>query len=86
MTIYKFNVDHSNPQVRKKFHELAEKMNFDIKNIGRPSTRDKSPEKLFISPAFMASGTSTLFLSPDPNKLCDRLKLLLQKRTIRKQF
>ena len=28
----------------------------------------------------MALGVSTIFLSPDPNELCDRLKLLLQEK------
>ena len=32
------------------------------------------------SPAIMASVFSTLFLSFDPNELCDRLRLLLQKK------
>ena len=34
MTIYKFNVGHSNLQDRKIFREFAEKMNFDLKNLG----------------------------------------------------
>ena len=36
--------------------------------------------KLFISPAVMAPGISTIFLPSDPNELCFRLKLLLQKK------
>ena len=28
----------------------------------------------------MASGVTTIFLSSDPNELCDRLKLLLQEK------
>ena len=28
----------------------------------------------------MASGVSTVFLSSDPDNLCDRLKLILQKK------
>ena len=73
MTNYKVKVGHSNPPDRKIFYEFAEKINFDIGNIGRPSTRDKSMMKLLKSPAMKDSGISTIFLSPDPNELCDRL-------------
>ena len=34
--------------------------------------------KLLKSPAIMASGNSTIFLSSDPNEICDRLKLILK--------
>ena len=54
-------------------------MNFDVRGQGRKSTRDKSPINLYKSPAIMASGISTIFLSSDPDKLCNRLKLLLQE-------
>ena len=37
--------------------------------------------RLLDKPAIMASGISkTIFLSSDPNELCDRLKLLLQEK------
>ena len=55
-------------------------MNFDNKNIGRKSPRDRSIVELLKSPAIMASGLSTKFLSCDPNELCDGLKLLLQQK------
>ena len=55
-------------------------MKFDNKQKGRPSNRDKSMIKLPNSPAIMASGFSTMILSSDPNELCDRLKLLMQKK------
>ena len=60
--------------------ELAEEMNFDNKNTGRPSTRDKSCRNLPNSPAIMALGNSTIFLPSDPNELCDRLRILLQEK------
>ena len=82
MTNYNFNVGHSNPQDRKIIREFAEEMNFDIKNIGRPSCRDKSLINLLKSPAIRASGVSTIFLSSDPNQLCDKLKLLLQEKKL----
>ena len=56
-------------------------MNYDTKSTGRPSTRHTSIMKILESPAIMASGVSkTIFLSSDPNELCDRLKLLLQEK------
>ena len=54
MTIYKINVSHPNPQDRKVNYEFAKEMNFDDKNIGRKSPRDKSFVELLKSPAIMA--------------------------------
>ena len=84
MTNHKFNVDHSNLQDGKIIRELVEKMDFDNENAARPSTRDKSFVKLLNSPAIMASGLSTTFLSSDPNELCDRIKLLIQGKMLEK--
>ena len=81
MTNYDFNVDHSNQQDRKLIYEFAKEMNFNIRQKGKKSDRDKSIVRLLRSPAIMASGVSkTIFLSSDPNELCDRLKLLLQEK------
>ena len=81
MTNYDFNVDHSNQQDRKLIYEFAKEMNFNIRQKGNKSDRDKSIIRLLRSPAIMASGVSkTKFLSSDPNELCDRLKLLLQEK------
>ena len=55
-------------------------MSFDIINVDRPSTRDKSLLKLPNSPDIMVCGVSTIFLSSDPNEFCNRLGLLLQER------
>ena len=56
-------------------------MHFDERRVGNKSTRDRKLIKLLNSPAILASGVSeTLFLSSDPNELCDRLKLLLQEK------
>ena len=44
------------------------------------SPRDLTLIKILKSPAIMVSGISTILLSSDPNKLCDRLKLLLQEK------
>ena len=64
-------------------YDFAKEMNFDLKAIGKKSTRDRALIKLFKSPGLMvsASGISkTRFLSSDPDELCDRLKLLLQEK------
>ena len=80
ITNYKFNADHSSPQDKKLIYEFAKEMNYDIKSIGRPSIRHNSIIKILESPAIMASGVTTIFLSENPNELCDRLRLLLQEK------
>ena len=56
-------------------------MNFNIRQKAKKSERDKSIVRLLRSPATMASGVlKTIFLSSDPNELCDKLKLLLQEK------
>ena len=81
LTNHKFNVDHSNQQDRKIIYEFAKEMNYDTKSVGRPSVRHDLMIRLLDKPAIMASGVSkTIFLSSDPNELCDRLKLLLQEK------
>ena len=81
MTNCDFNVGHSNQKDRKLIYEFAKEMNFNIRQKGKKSDRDKSIVRLLRSPAIMASGVSkTIILSSDPNELCDRLKLLLQEK------
>ena len=81
MTNYDFNVDHSNQQDRKLIYEFVKEMNFNIRQKGNKSDRDKSIIRLLRSPRIMASGVSkTIFLSSDPDELCNRLKLILQEK------
>ena len=61
-------------------YDFAKEMPFDIKTPGIKSTRDRTRIKILKSPAIMASGISTIFLSSDLNELCDRIKLLLQEK------
>ena len=82
LTNYKFNVDHSNPQDPKVIYEFGKKTKFNIKQKGRISLRDESLIRLFKSTATMASGISTVFLPRNPNELCDRFNLLLQKNKL----
>ena len=63
--------------------DFAKEMHFDLKALGKKSTRDKTLIKLLKSTGLMvsASGVSkTMFLSSDLYELCDRLKLLLQEK------
>ena len=75
-----FNVDLAGLQDKKLMYELAKEMKFDIKAQGNKSTRDRTLIKLIKSPSLMdaATGTSTtIFLSSDPDELCNRLNLFL---------
>ena len=78
-----YNVDLASLQDKKLIYDFAKEMNFDTKALGNKSTRDCTLIKLLKSPGSMvsASGVSkTLFLSSDPDELCDRLRLLLQEK------
>ena len=76
-------MDHSNPQDRNLIHEFGKEMKFDKKQRGGPSNRDKSLIKLLNSSAILVSRNSTIFLSSDPNELCDRVIFLLQEKQSR---
>ena len=78
-----YNVDLAKLSHKKLMYDLAKEMNFDLKAVGKKSTRDRTLIKLLKSPGIMASAagvSKTIFLSSDPDELCDRLKLLLQER------
>ena len=80
ITNSKFNVDLASLSDKKLMYDFAKEMHFDPKADGNKSTRDRKLIKLLESPAIMASGITTIFLSENPNELCDRLKLLLQEK------
>ena len=76
-----YNVNHAKLSDKKIMYDFAKEMHFDERRVGNKSTRDRTLINLLNSPAIMASGiTKTIFLSSDPNELCDRLKLLLQEK------
>ena len=78
-----YDVNHASLSDEKLLYEFAKEMNFHVKGSGRKSTRDSTLIKLLKSPGLMvsASGVSkTIFLSSDPDELCNRLKLLLQAK------
>ena len=77
------NVNHASLSDKKLMYEFAKEMYFDERRVGNKSIRDRTLIDLLNSPGLMlsASGISkTIFLSSDPNELCDRLKLLLQEK------
>ena len=83
ITNSKYNVDLASLTDKKLMYDFAKEMHFDQKAVGKKSTRDRTLIKLFKSPGLMvsASGVSkTIFLSSDPDELCERLKLLLQEK------
>ena len=81
ITNSKYNVNHASLADKKLMYDFAKEMHFDMKAAGNKSGRDRTLINLLKSPAIMASGVSkTIFLSSDPDGLCDRLKLLLQEK------
>ena len=83
ITNSKFNIDLASLTDKKLMYDFAKEIHFDLNAPGNKSTRDRKLIKLLNSPGLMvsASGVSrTIFLSSDPNELCNRLKLLLQEK------
>ena len=82
ITNIKHKVNLASLADKKLMYDFAKEMNFDLKAVGNKCTRDRTLIKLIESPGLIvsASGVSkTIFLSSDPDELCDRLKLLLQE-------
>ena len=78
-----YNVDLASLSDQKLMYDFAKEMHFDVKKIGNKSTRDRTLTKLLKSPGLIVSASvvsKTIFLSSDPDELCDRLKLLLQEK------
>ena len=74
-----YNVNLVSLQDKKLMYDFAKEMNFDTKAQNRKSDRDSSFIKLLKSPAILATRIpNIIFLSSDPDELCNRLKLLLQ--------
>ena len=83
ITNSKYNVDLASLADKKLMYNFGKEMNFDQKAVGKKSTRDKRVIKLLKSPGLIVSAsgiTKTIFLSSDPDELCDRLKLILQEK------
>ena len=83
ITNSKFNVDLASLSDKKLMYNFAKEMHFDERIVGNKSIRVRKLIKLLNSPGLMVSSSGvskTIFLSSDPNELCDRLKLLLQEK------
>ena len=77
-----YNVDLASLHDKKQTYDFAKEKSFDTKAQSNKSIRDRTLIKLLNSPGLKApaSGVSiTIFLSSDPEELCDRLKFLLQE-------
>ena len=76
-----YNADIASLQDKKQMYDFAKEIHFDERRVGNISTRDKILIKILNSPGIIASGVSEkIFLSPDPDELCNRIKLLLQEK------
>ena len=75
-----YYVDLSSLSDKNLMYDFAKEMYFDLKTTGNKSTWDRTFTHSLNSPAIMASGVSTIFLSENPNEICDRLKLLIQEK------
>ena len=83
ITNKKYNVDLACLVDKKLLYKFAKEMNFDLKAVGKKSTRDRTLIKLVKSPGLMVSAwgvSKTIFLIPDPDELCNRLNLLVQEK------
>ena len=83
ITNNKYNVDLASLQDKKLMYNFAKEMHFDQKAVGKKSTRDRTLIKLLKSPGLIVSAsgiTKTIFLSSDPDELCESLKILLQEK------
>ena len=78
-----FNIDLAKLSDKKFMYDFAKELNFDLKAIGKKSTRDRTLIKLLKLPGLLVSAfgvSNKIFLSSHPNDLCDRLKWLLLKK------
>ena len=76
------NVDLASLADKQLLYDFAKEVNFDLKAQGNKFTRDRTLIKLLKSPSLMisASGISnTIFLQSDSDRICNRLKLLMQE-------
>ena len=75
MTNKNYIVNLASLQDKKLMYDFAKEKNFDTKALGNKSTRDRTLMKLLKSAGLMVSASGvlkTIFLSSDPDELCDR--------------
>ena len=87
ITNKKYNVDLVSLADKKIMYEFGKGMHFDVKTQSNKSTRDRTLIKLLESADIIASGVSkTIFLSSDPEELCQKFKMIIQEKQARKNF
>ena len=64
-----YNVDLASLLDKKLIYDFAKEIHFDLKAPSNESTRDRTPKEIFKSPAIMALGVTTIFLSEKPDEL-----------------
>ena len=81
ITEYDFNKKES-PHA-KQIIDFLDEMHFNIKTTSK-STRDKTLiDNYYNKRALVASGLQeVIFLSENPNELCDRLSLIIQEKKV----
>ena len=82
MTIFYFNVSHSNPQDQKLEYEFGNELIFNSMQKRRNSPRDQSLTKLLKSPAIMACGVSSSRKQKSFSKTKETETIFLPKKTI----
>ena len=89
ITNKQYKIDRASLSDQKLLCDFAMEMSSDVQAQGNKPTRGRTPLHLRESPSLMVSASgvlNTTFLLSDPNEVNDRLKLLQQKKTGRKQF
>ena len=78
-----YNVNLASLSDTKIMYEFGKEMNLDVKAPGNKSTRERLLIKLLKSPCLKVSASgipNTIFLSSNPDELCNKLGLLLQEK------
>ena len=74
ITNSKYNVDLASLADKKLMYDFAKEMHFAQNAVGNKSIRDRKLTKLLKSPGLIVSAsgiTKTIFLSSDPDELCN---------------
>ena len=80
-----YNVVLAKLSDKNLMYDFAKEMNFDLKAQGNKSTQDRTVIKLPKSQGLMVSASvvsKTMFLTSDPDELCDIVKLILQEKQV----
>ena len=78
-----YNVDLVKLSDKKLTYDFAKEMSFDLKAVCKKSIRDTTFINLLKSPGLMVPGSGvskTVFLSSDPDELCDKFKIIITRK------